>query len=101
MDYTPGWYTTNPGNSEPTPTWRLQPSNVNLQILGIGPTPSASPGRNVTFSFNQIVSYTPAGKTNLTVSFHGFPYNETALYDDATFNVTISKQLATKGAKSC
>jgi hypothetical protein len=103
VDYTGGWYAAGSGSTDPAPVFRLKPTNTNQDILGICPHGSSGPnctGRNVTFSFSEIVAYTPVGVTQVTLKFAFFPYDDQTFYDDATFTVNITKETGS-GAQRC
>ncbi|MCB0429490.1 MAG: hypothetical protein H6585_02560 [Flavobacteriales bacterium] len=84
------WTVTNPGASSPNPhpLWTLQPANTNKQIIGTGDD------ANITFSFSDIISFTPPGHTQMMVQFSGFMKDETTAYDDMVFVLDIVKQQA-------
>lgn len=84
------WTATNPSSSSTGlhPAWLLQPSSLNEGIIGTGAS------ANITFSFSDIVSFTPPGHTQMLVQFSGFMKDENTRYDDATFVLDIAKQNA-------
>ena len=83
------WQPINPtySDEQPDPVWVLKPTNTNFTIIGTGDQ------ANVTFSFANIVSFTPPGHTQMVVQCTGFKQTDTRLYDDCTFVIDISKQL--------
>ncbi|MEM6270489.1 MAG: hypothetical protein AAF998_13685 [Bacteroidota bacterium] len=86
-DQTEGWTIANPDVSGQanSPVWTLKPNGTNIPIIGTGDQ------ANITFAFEDIVSLTPAGATQMYVSFSGFMKDEQTVYDDTTFVVPISK----------
>ena len=80
-----GWSTTNPdiAGSDPVPVWTLTPST--MAILGTGDL------ANVTFTFSDIISFTPVGHTQMYLLFTGFMQDETTRYDDHVFVLDIPK----------
>ncbi|MFI0849621.1 FISUMP domain-containing protein [Mesorhizobium sp. IMUNJ 23232] len=80
-----GWSTTNPdiAASDPVPVWTLTPST--MSILGTGDL------ANVTFTFSDIISFTPVGHTQMYLLFTGFMQDETTRYDDHVFVLDIPK----------
>lgn len=84
------WNVTNPspGSGAAHPQWILAPSNLNQGIIGIGAN------ANVTFSFSDIISFTPPGHTQIMLQFTGFMKDDNTPYDDAVFVLDIVKQNA-------
>lgn len=84
------WNTTNPsaGSGAAHPQWILAPSNLNQGIIGTGAN------ANITFSFSNIISFTPPGHTQIMLQFTGFMKDENTPYDDAVFVLDIVKQNA-------
>lgn len=84
------WGTTNPssGSSDAHPRWFLKPSALNQGIIGTGDN------ANITFSFSEIISFTPPGHTQMIVQFSGFMKDENTPYDDAVFVLDMVKQNA-------
>lgn len=80
-----GWSTTNPdvAGSDPVPIWTLTPSAI--AVLGTGDL------ANVTFTFSDIISFTPVGHTQMYLLFTGFMQDETTHYDDHVFVLDIPK----------
>jgi uncharacterized protein (TIGR02145 family) len=83
------WAAANPraDSQDPHPQWTLAPSPVNMQLLG----PAGSDQANVTFSFSDLVSITPAGHTQMLVLCSGFARDDQAAYDDHLFVLDIAK----------
>lgn len=84
------WHTTNPDKTStaPTPFWILNPTNLNKGMIGIGEN------ANITFSFSNIISFTPPGHTQMMVFLTGFMKDDNTPYDDAVFVLDIAKQNA-------
>lgn len=89
-DQTAGWGVANPSVSGQahTPVWELTPNKNNPDIIGTGDH------ANVTFAFSNIISFTPAGHTQMYVQFTGFTKNENTTYNDALFVLDVAKQNA-------
>ena len=87
INQTGGWNITNPSTTgaSPHPSWILEPSNTNKEIIGTGAN------ANVTFSFDQIISFTPPGHTQMLIQLSGFAKDENTLYDDQIFVLDIVK----------
>ena len=83
------WTATNPrpDGEEPYPQWVLTPSPTNLQILG----PASGDQANVTFTFSNLVSFTPLGHTQMFVLCTGFAKDAQTMYDDHLFVLDIVK----------
>lgn len=84
------WNASNPspGSGAAHPQWILAPSNQNQGIIGTGAN------ANVTFSFSNIISFTPPGHTQIMLQFTGFMKDDNTPYDDAVFVLDIVKQNA-------
>lgn len=84
------WTTENSKTSgtSPHPIWLLKPSNTNREIIGTEDRASIS------FAFDEIISFTPPGHTQMQVLFSGFQKNSTTKYDDAVYVLNIVKQSA-------
>lgn len=82
------WSVNNPSGSGgmPQPVWSLFPSDP--QVLGTGAK------ANVSFSFSDIIAFTPVGHTQMYVQFKGFKKDDTTKYADHLFVLDISKQVA-------
>ncbi|WP_083727573.1 FISUMP domain-containing protein [[Flexibacter] sp. ATCC 35208] len=82
------WVFKNPTNTGDgnTPVWTLYPQSSNTGIIGTGNE------ANLTFAFNNINSFTPAGHTQMMVTFNNFMMNSTTAYKPVTFILDISKQ---------
>lgn len=82
------WGYKNPTNtgSGAAPVWVLYPQQGNAGIIGTGAD------ANLTFAFSNINSFTPAGHTQMMVTFNNFMMNSTTAYQPATFILDISKQ---------
>ena len=82
------WTAQNPviTGGAPHPQWVLQPANTNQGIIGTGDS------ANISFSFSDVVSFTPPGHTQMTVQFTGFTKDEHTVYDDAVWTLDIVKQ---------
>lgn len=87
INQTGGWNVTNPSTTgaSPHPTWVLEPSNTNKEIIGSGAN------ANVTFSFDHIISFTPPGHTQMLIQLSGFAKDESTPYDDQIFVIDIVK----------
>ncbi len=81
------WTPTNPtsGTAGTHPSWLLQPSPTNQEIIGVGDA------ANATFTFSDVISFTRPAHTQMTVQFSGFMQNEKTPYDDAVFVLDIVK----------
>jgi uncharacterized protein (TIGR02145 family) len=77
-----------PLKGQPHPQWQLSPSLGNTQILGSVTSDQA----NVTFVFDQIVSATPPGHTQMFVLCTGFAKDSQTKYDDHLYVLDINKQ---------
>jgi uncharacterized protein (TIGR02145 family) len=77
-----------PDSQEDHPSWLLNPSATNVEILGAAGTD----GANVTFVFSPVISLTPPGHTQMLALFTGFAKDEHTLYDDHLFVLDIVKQ---------
>lgn len=75
-----------PSSSAPHPSWVLGPANTNPGIIGTGAS------ANVSFSFSEVISFTPPGHTQMMVQFTGFAKDEKTKYDDAVFVLDVVKQ---------
>ncbi|AXY74639.1 hypothetical protein D3H65_11895 [Paraflavitalea soli] len=82
------WGYKNPTNTHTgtNPVWTLYPQQGNAGIIGTGAD------ANLTFAFSNINSFTPAGHTQMMVTFNNFMMNSTTAYKPATFILDISKQ---------
>jgi uncharacterized protein (TIGR02145 family) len=83
------WATADPrsDSQEHDPLWTLTPSAGNLTLLG----PAGSGQANVTFSFSNLVTFAPAGHTQLLVLCTGFAKDAQTSYDDHLFVLDIVK----------
>jgi uncharacterized protein (TIGR02145 family) len=83
------WATADPrhDSQDHDPQWTLTPSPNNMTLLG----PASTDQANVTFSFSNLVSITPAGHTQLLVLCTGFAKNAQTAYDDHLFVLDIVK----------
>ena len=83
------WTAANPrhDSQDHDPRWTLAPSRSNLPLLG----PADSDEANVTFSFSNVVSVTPAGHTQMLVLCTGFARDDQTSYDDHLFVLDIVK----------
>jgi len=93
IPYTPVqniWHAANPDKTSTAahPSWVLTPTNLNPGIIGVGEN------ANMTFTFSNIISFTPPGHTQMLVHFKGFMLDETTPYNDAIFVLDIAKQNA-------
>lgn len=88
VDQTGGWSVQNPSvtGQANSPSWVLTPISTNQQIIGTGDK------SNVTFAFNNVISMTPAGPTQMYVQFSGFMAGDNTRYNDTVFVVAINKQ---------
>ncbi|MCB0628196.1 MAG: FISUMP domain-containing protein [Saprospiraceae bacterium] len=89
-DQTTGWGIANPSVSGQanTPVWTLTPNKNNMEIIGTGDK------ANVTFAFGNVISFTPAGHTQMYVQFTSFTKNSNTTYNDEVFVLDIAKQNA-------
>jgi uncharacterized protein (TIGR02145 family) len=67
------WVIDGPGSD--TPLWRLSPSNTNVEVLG------ARSSANVSFGFEQIVSITQAGHTQMHLKCSNFYRDDNTPYE--------------------
>jgi len=83
------WTAANPrwDGEKDHPEWVLTPSQNNVQLLGPADTDQA----NVTFSFSNLVSVTPAGHTQMFVLCTGFAKDDQTAYDPHLFVLDIVK----------
>ena len=72
----------------PHPQWVLKPSSTNRTILG----PAGSDEANVTFEFNTLKAFTPAGHTQMLVLCTGFAKDANTRYDDHLYVLDIIKE---------
>jgi hypothetical protein len=86
VDQTRGWTIRNPAGAANSPSWVITPLAVNQELIG------TQEHSNVSFRFNNIVSFTPVGATQAYVHFTGFMRDDTTPYADETFVVPIAKQ---------
>ncbi len=80
------WNAAGPDPEEDQPTWELAPTSNNIDVIGTGAHD------NITFRFGDIVSFTPAGNTQMTFLFSGFMQDANTAYDEATFTLNIQKE---------
>jgi uncharacterized protein (TIGR02145 family) len=83
------WATADPrsDSQEHDPQWTLTPSASNMTLLG----PAGSDQANVTFSFSDLVTFAPAGHTQMLVLCTGFAKDAQTNYDDHLFVLDIAK----------
>lgn len=83
------WTTTDPrGDSQDhDPQWTLAPSPSNMTLLG----PASTDQANVTFTFSDVVTFTPTGHTQMLVLCTGFARDAQTSYDDHLFVLDIVK----------
>ena len=83
------WATADPrsDSQEHDPLWTLTPSAGNMTLLG----PAGSDQANVTFSFSNLVTFAPAGHTQMLVLCTGFAKDAQTSYDDHLFVLDIVK----------
>jgi uncharacterized protein (TIGR02145 family) len=83
------WTATDPTyvSQDQTPQWTLKPAPSNMTLLGAAGTAQA----NVTFTFSDVVTYAPAGHTQMLVLCTGFAKDATTLYDPHLFVLDIVK----------
>ena len=88
IDQTTGWKVTNPSitGQANTPTWVLEPIKTNQAIIGTGDS------ANVSFDFENIISLTPPGATQMYLQFTGFTQNDNTVYNDALLVRSIDKR---------
>ena len=81
------WHAAGPvaGDIATDPQWVLTP--LDLDIIGTGASAA------ITFSFSDIVSITPVGHTQMTVTFSNFPATDTQVYNEAIYVLDIVKVL--------
>jgi len=79
------WNAAGPDPEEDQPTWELAPASNNIDVIGTGAHD------NITFRFGDIVSFTPAGNTQMTFLFSGFMQDANTPYDDTVFTLNIAK----------
>jgi uncharacterized protein (TIGR02145 family) len=78
----------NPPTDNLHPKWQFKPSKNNPGIIGV------DQNATITFRFDQIISFTPPGHTQMVVHFSGFMLDEDTPYDDAVFVLDMVKQNA-------
>lgn len=76
-----------PESQQNDPQWTLAPSPNNMTLLG----PASTDQANVTFSFSDVVTFTPAGHTQMLVLCTGFAKDASSSYDDHLFVLDIAK----------
>lgn len=76
-----------PQASAAAPKWTIKPSLGNTHLLG----PRGSDQANVTFVFDQVISATPAGHTQMLVFCSGFALDEDRAYDSHLYVLDINK----------
>jgi uncharacterized protein (TIGR02145 family) len=76
-----------PDSQDHDPQWTLTPSPANLTLLGSAGTDQA----NITVSFSNLVSATPAGHTQMLVLCTGFARDAQTAYDDHLFVLDVVK----------
>jgi uncharacterized protein (TIGR02145 family) len=83
------WTTADPRHEsqQNDPQWTLTPSPNNTTLLG----PAGTDQANVTFSFSDVVTFTPTGHTQMLVLFTGFAQDADTAYDDHLFVLDIVK----------
>jgi uncharacterized protein (TIGR02145 family) len=83
------WTTVKPrqDSQDHDPQWTLTPAPDNMTLLG----PASTDQANVTFSFSNVVSITPAGHTQMLVLCTGFAKDAQTSYDDHLFVLDIVK----------
>jgi uncharacterized protein (TIGR02145 family) len=83
------WTVTDPRSDgqEHDPRWTLTPAPTNFTLFG----PAGSDQANVTVSFSNVVSLTPAGHTQMLVLCTGFAKDAQTRYDDQLFVLDIAK----------
>jgi uncharacterized protein (TIGR02145 family) len=69
------------------PQWTLTPSPSNMTLLG----PAGTAQANVTFTFSNVVTFTPTGHTQMLVLCTGFAKDANTRYDDHLFVLDIVK----------
>jgi len=79
------WSVADPALTASGATWQLTPANNNTEVIGTGDA------ANITFSFANIISFTPPGNTQMTVLFSGFKKDDNIDYNDAVFTLNIVK----------
>ena len=79
-----------PTKGKPHPEWLFTPSEGNVKLLDGVRTDSA----NVTFVFNQVITNTVPGHTQLLVLCTGFAKDSSKAYDDQLYVLDINKQPA-------
>jgi uncharacterized protein (TIGR02145 family) len=83
------WTVTDPrsDSQDNDPQWTVTPSPANFTLLG----PAATDQANITVSFSNVISLTPAGHTQMLVLCTGFAKDAQTLYDDHLFVLDIAK----------
>jgi uncharacterized protein (TIGR02145 family) len=81
------WQPVNPSASGASghPSWILEPVGANQGVIGTGDS------ANIKFQFQQIVSLTPMGNTQMVVQFTGFRKDDQTVYNDHVFILNITK----------
>ncbi|HEX3466221.1 MAG TPA: FISUMP domain-containing protein [Candidatus Elarobacter sp.] len=85
-----GWTSGNPDptSSAPEPVWTFAPASTNLSILG----PVDGADANVTLKFENVVSITIPGHTQMIVDFKNFMKDETTPYNEQVYVLDVVKQ---------
>jgi uncharacterized protein (TIGR02145 family) len=84
-----GWTTADPlaSSEDKDPQWTLAPSPNNMTLLG----PASGDQANITFTFSNVVTFAPAGHTQMLVLCSGFAKDAQTAYDPQLFVLDIAK----------
>ena len=83
------WSVTNPydaANTDSIPTWVLEPTSTNKDVLGVGDA------ANLTIALGPVISFTEPGHTQAVVDLKGFMQDDATAYDEAVYVLDIVKQ---------
>ena len=78
------WGIDGPGTDK-FPVWSMSPTNTNVEVLGAGDS------ANITFAFEEIISVTPTGHTQIHVAFSDFYKDQNTPYDAGDLSLDIVK----------
>ncbi|GEM_PF-613425 len=79
------WTVEAPDKQKNQPIWELKPASTNTDVIKTGED------ANISFSFSNIISFTPPGSTQMTVLFTGFMKDANTVYEETVFTLNIVK----------